>query len=99
MATQWRSTAITFMSSTLVAHLRWSIEMDTIAVTPGPTADFELRFPSLFDPGRALAFPCNADGEVELERLSERGRSSYLRARDRVGREYAFPTVRVSQLH
>lgn len=73
--------------------------MGTIAVSSGPTAGFELHFPSLFDSGRALAFPCNANGVVELERLSERARSNYVRARILVGREYAFPAVRASQLH
>ncbi len=54
---------------------------------------YELRFESLFLPGRALAFPCDACGRVELDRLTERARDNYLYARAVVGREYATPQV------
>ena len=54
---------------------------------------FELRFESLFNPGRALAFPCDERGQVELDTLSERARHNYLYARAVVGREYATPAV------
>ena len=54
---------------------------------------FELRFASLFDPGRALAFPCDARGCVELDRLSEPARSNYFYARTVVGREFSNPAV------
>jgi hypothetical protein len=54
---------------------------------------FELRFPSLFDPGRGLAFPCDCGGQVDLDRLSPRARSNYLFARAMVGREFACPAV------
>jgi hypothetical protein len=57
------------------------------------TARFELRFESLFNPGRALAFPCDARGRVELDALSERSRQNYLYARAVVGREFATPSV------
>ena len=53
----------------------------------------ELRFVSLFDPGRALVVPCDAQGHVDLDALSERLRMAYLGARAMVGREYAHPTV------
>jgi hypothetical protein len=56
-------------------------------------ADFELRFQSLFQHGRALAFPCDARGQVLLDQLSDRGRENYLFARAVVGREYASPVV------
>lgn len=59
-------------------------------------ADFELRFASLFDPGRGLAFPCDRAGHVDLDHLAPRVRSNYLYARAMVGREYACPLV---QLH
>jgi len=39
---------------------------------------YELRFRSLFDDGRALAFPCDANGHVDLDALSEQARSNYL---------------------
>lgn len=54
---------------------------------------FELRFESLFNPGRGLAFPCDARGHVALDALSERSRDNYLYARAVVGREYATPAV------
>lgn len=56
-------------------------------------SSYEVRFLSLFDLGRALAFPCDAQGRVELDRLSERARLNYLYARAVVGREYAAPSV------
>lgn len=55
--------------------------------------DYELRFESLFQAGRGLAFPCDAHGGVRLDALSERARQNYLFARAVVGREYATPTV------
>ncbi|MBN8488341.1 MAG: hypothetical protein J0M20_11540 [Burkholderiales bacterium] len=54
---------------------------------------FELRFQSLFHQGRAMAFPCDAHGHVDLDALSERARENYLYARAVVGREYAVPAV------
>jgi hypothetical protein len=54
---------------------------------------FELRFDSLFQPGRALAFPCDERGRVALGTLSEHARKNYLQARTLVGREFATPLV------
>lgn len=48
---------------------------------------FEVRFMSLFMQGRGLAFPCDAQGQVDLDGLSERARNNYLFARAMVGRE------------
>lgn len=59
---------------------------------------YELRFDSLFHPGRALSFPCDAQGCVALDGLGERARSNYLFARAVVGREFATPQVVVSHL-
>lgn len=61
----------------------------------GP-AGYEIRFQSLFDAGRAVTFPCDAHGRVLFERLSERARQAYQRARELVGREYATPAVQLS---
>jgi hypothetical protein len=47
----------------------------------------------LFSEGRALAFPCDAHGRVELDALGERARHDYFYARAVIGREYALPTV------
>ena len=57
---------------------------------------FEIRFLSLFNQGRGLAFPCDAVGHVDLDVLSERGRVNYLYARAMVGREYATPAICLS---
>jgi len=57
------------------------------------TPAYELRFQSLFDEGRALAFPCDAAGRVDMDRLPERARLNYLYARAVIGREFAFPGV------
>jgi len=54
---------------------------------------FQIRFQSLFNEGRALSFPCDSEGHVVLDSLSDRARDNYLYARAVVGREYAFPCV------
>jgi hypothetical protein len=54
---------------------------------------YELRFTSLFDNGRGFAFPCDSQGRVNLDQLSERARNNYLYARAVVGRELAVPAV------
>ncbi|MEK8031591.1 hypothetical protein AACH06_12250 [Ideonella sp. DXS29W] len=57
---------------------------------------YELRFTSLFDAGRAYAFECDAQGHVDLDRLSARARLNYLYARSVIGREFSMPEVRRS---
>ena len=54
---------------------------------------FELRFDPLFDGGRALSFPCDGNGRVDLDALSERARCNYLFARGATGRDFARPCV------
>jgi hypothetical protein len=58
-----------------------------------PSGRHELRFQSLFAEGRALAFPCDAQGRVDLDALSEPARRNYFHARGLVGRDFAFPRV------
>ena len=58
-----------------------------------PALSHELRFDSLFHPGRGVAVPCDATGQVDMDRLTERLRNAYLGARAMVGREYACPRV------
>jgi hypothetical protein len=62
-------------------------------------SEFQLRFESLFETGRGYAFPCDAQGHVDLDRLSNRERISYLYARAMVGRELAVPAVQRCSLH
>lgn len=54
---------------------------------------FQLRYLSLFDSGRGFSFPCDAQGHVDLDHLSERSRNNYLYARALVGREFRLPAV------
>jgi hypothetical protein len=60
---------------------------------------YELRFESLFDPGRGLTFPCDALGSVALDNLSEKARNNYIYVRAVVGREFATPCVCRRDLH
>jgi hypothetical protein len=53
---------------------------------------YELRFSSLFSGGQDLTFPCDAQGQVEIGRLSERSRNNYLYARAVIGREFLAPS-------
>jgi len=61
--------------------------------TPNP---FQLCFRSLSHSGREYAFPCDSQGRVDLDHLSERARTNYLFARAMVGRELAVPAVETS---
>ncbi len=60
---------------------------------------FRLCFRSLFDNGRGYAFPCDGDGRVNLDELSETARTNYLYARAMVGRELAAPAVERTEVH
>ncbi|MCV2359183.1 hypothetical protein LNV08_09365 [Paucibacter sp. TC2R-5] len=71
-------------------------------VAQGDQADqtndqFELRFQSLFHSGKALAFPCDSQGDVMLDLLSARALENYLFARAVVGHEYANPVIQVRE--
>lgn len=57
------------------------------------SAPFEIRFNSLFAPGRGLAFPCDACGKVDLDALPARARNNYLFARAMVGKDFCAPCV------
>ena len=59
----------------------------------------EIHYQSLFDAGRSLCFPCDINGHVPLDSLSERGLADYLYARAVVGKEFAFPLVTPSSQH
>lgn len=56
-------------------------------------ADYELRFRSLFHPGRGLAFPCDATGKVDMDGMSRRALNNYLFARTLIGREFSVPEI------
>ena len=73
--------------------------MNTAPMPLTLSAGYELRFQSLFNEGRGLAFPCDSQGRVDLDALSDRARENYLYARAVVGREFATPAVLPSDLH
>jgi hypothetical protein len=52
-----------------------------------------LCFRSLFQRGRGFAFPCDRNGQVDLDGLTDRARNNYLFARAMVGRELCAPVV------
>lgn len=62
-------------------------------------ACYELRFLSLFDEGRGYAFPCDAEGHVDIDMLSDRARLNYFYARTVIGREFTLPAVQASVCH
>ena len=56
-------------------------------------AGYQIRFQSLFREGRALSFPCDSHGEVDLNGLTPHELDNYLFARAMVGREFATPAL------
>ncbi|MDM0030502.1 hypothetical protein QTI27_38860 [Variovorax sp. J31P216] len=58
-----------------------------------PAVAFELRFQSLHERSPALIFPCDREGQVDLDGLSDRSRSNYIFAKAMRGRAYAWPIV------
>ena len=65
----------------------------------GRSPGYELRFRSLFQPGRGLSFDCDSNGNVDLDSLSERALENYLYARTVIGREFFIPVVQHRVLH
>jgi hypothetical protein len=66
------------------------IESSTVAAEE---VRYELRFTGLFNRGRGYAFPCDARGHVDIDELTDRGRTNYLFARAVVGTELSAPIV------
>ncbi len=89
------------MGNALAATLNGRVDAksEVPIMNPGTSdSSHELRFISLFDEGRGYAFPCDAQGRVDLDALSERARNNYLFARSVIGREVTPPTVRPCRL-
>lgn len=53
----------------------------------------ELRFTSLFDPGRAFCFPCDSTGAIDLDSLPEKALNNLRRAQSSIGIDLAIPAV------
>ena len=51
------------------------------------SSQFQLCFRSLFHEGRGYAFPCDPEGHVDLDGMSERARNNYFYARAMIGKE------------
>ena len=66
--------------------------IDISAVGAGPSR-YELRFTGLFDRGRGYVFPCDAQGKVNIEELTERARTNHVLARSLVGIELSAPIL------
>jgi hypothetical protein len=69
-----------------------------ISMSPLPTsgacrARYELRFSSLISGGQDFAFPCDAQGRVEIGGLSERSRNDYFYVRAVIGRKVSPPCL------
>src|SRR5262245_52804440 len=78
---------------TAIAARQESALSNTVNPFAASRSSHQLYFASLFDPGRALSFPCDGRGEVQLDALSERARINYFFARTTVGRDFGHPTV------
>jgi hypothetical protein len=63
------------------------------SLSPHEAPSHELWFQSLFNAGRALVFPCDANGRVDIDALNHRARQNYFYACTVIGREFATPTV------
>jgi len=61
--------------------------------TVAPQTRYELRFTGLCDTGRGYAFPCDARGQVDIDELSDRGRTNYFFARAVIGTVLSAPIV------
>jgi len=67
---------------------------DEAPTSPQP-GRYTLFFRSILLAGRGYAFPCNAEGRVELQAMSTRLRQNYLYAKARVGLELLSPVIEV----
>ena len=62
--------------------------------TPNPCErTHELRFRSLSNEGRGYAFPCDREGHVDLDELTEHARRNYFFAHTVIGSEFYLPVV------
>lgn len=67
--------------------------MSHTATQRGDAAGFELRFAGRFNTGRGYAFPCDAEGHVDIDKLSNLARTDYFYARTVIGREFLTPVT------
>jgi hypothetical protein len=60
---------------------------------------YELLFESLDGAQSACAFPCDACGQVDMDRLGDSTLEHYLFARAVIGHQYRLPSVRRKAAH
>ncbi|SEL89363.1 hypothetical protein SAMN05216359_12221 [Roseateles sp. YR242] len=66
--------------------------MNEITQGPDGTVTYELLFVTLHQ-GANFVFPCDPNGTVDLNDLTDKARHNYLLARALVGRDFAAPRV------
>ena len=54
---------------------------------------FDLWFEPLACNRPGFAFSCDAEGHIDLDRLSQRALANYMLARTLIGRDYSSPVV------
>jgi hypothetical protein len=57
---------------------------------------YSLQFKSLCGWRHDLAFPCDGQGHVDIDELSDRTRNDYLFARALIGKDFERPAVQVN---
>lgn len=77
----------------VISDVRRKCSMIESSSVPASPIRYELQFTGLFNTGRGYAFPCDAQGNVDVDALTDRGRSNYFFARAVVGIELSAPTV------
>jgi hypothetical protein len=69
--------------------------MDVTASAP-VRSSYQLRYSARSAGGRALSFPCDAHGRVDIDSLSDAARNDYFYARTVVGRDFTRPSVQAT---
>ena len=85
------------MHAVLAAVREGGDASDAAGAEPMPTAGatrYELCFQSLLAGDPDVSFPCDAQGRVDIDALSEQARCDYLYARAVMGRLFDRPCVR-----
>ena len=67
--------------------------MDRLPTHRPGESTHELRFRSLSNEGRGYAFPCDREGHVDLDDLSEHARRNSFFAHTVIGSEFYMPVV------
>lgn len=73
--------------------------MNTTNTNTQASAEYELRFRSLFDEGRGYCFPCDRAGHVDIDALTDGARNNYFFAHSVIGRDVAVPCVLRRAMH